>query len=268
MTVRRISAVVLLAALVAGAGCGERAGAPLPAEMDEALYVQGMQLKRQGRHQEALGPFLKVIEKRGSRGAAESHLEAGVIYLQHVKDPVEAYHHFRRYLDLEPKSKQADFVRGQVQAALREFAKSIPGRPLEAQTARLEMDDELIRLRRENDGLRAELATVRNAAIAPLPRAAGVITMPDDLRAVAPPVQVPAPEAPAAAQPRREAEAVAKAAPPRGSGRTHTVKAGESLFRIGQRYGVKADAIAAANRDLLPAGAGSTLRPGMELKIP
>lgn len=271
MTVRRLFAALLVAALLAGAGCGERSGAPLPAEIDEVLYVQGMQLKRQGRHQEALGPFLKVIEKRGSRGAAESHLEAGVIYLQHVKDPVEAYHHFRRYLDLEPKSKQADFVRGQVQAALREFAKSIPGRPLEAQTARLEMDDELIRLRRENDNLRAELTALRNAAIAPLPKAAGVITLPDDLRAVAPPVQVPAAETPATATPRREAEptpVASKSASSRAAGRTHTVKQGDSLFRIGQKYGVKADAIAAANRDLLPAGVNSKLSLGMELKIP
>ncbi len=278
MTVRRrVFAVVLLAALFASAGCGDRGGAPLPAEMDEALYVQGMQLKRQGRNPEALTNFLGVIDKRGMRGAPESHLEAGAIYLHHLKDPVEAYHHFRRYLALEPKSKQADYARGMVQASMREFAKTIPGRPLEDQSMRLQHDDELTRLRRENEELRAELSTVRNGVVSPLPRGPGVITFPDDIRTVTPPQQpvaekeaavatapaiVPAPQKNTMTTPQRATT------PTRTAGRTHTVKAGESLFRIGQRYGVKADAIAAANRDLLPGGAGSTLRPGMELKIP
>jgi hypothetical protein len=278
MTVRRrVFAVLLLAVLFAGAGCGDRSGAPLPAEMDEALYVQGMQLKRQGRNPEALTNFLGVIDKRGMRGAPESHLEAGAIYLHHLKDPVEAYHHFRRYLALEPKSKQADYARGMVQAAMREFAKAIPGRPLEDQSMRLQVDDELTRLRRENEELRAELSTVRNGVVTPLPRAPGVITFPDDIRTVTPPqpsvaerelsgattpAVLPAPQKNTMATPQKAA------APARAAGRLHTVKAGESLFRIGQKYGVKAEAIAAANRDVLPGGAGSTLRPGMELKIP
>ena len=279
MTVRRLAvAVVLLAALLAGAGCGERSGAPLPAEMDEALYVQGMQLKRQGRNPEALTNFLGVIDKRGMRGAPESHLEAGAIYLNHLKDPVEAYHHFRRYLALEPKSKQADYARGMVQAAMREFAKAIPGRPLEDQSMRLQVDDELTRLRRENEELRAELSTVRNGVVTPLPRAPGVITFPDDIRTVTPPQQPAAEREPStgiapavvSAPQKNPTSTPPRATPPstRTAGRTHTVKAGESLFRIGQKYGVKADAIAAANRDMLPGGAGSTLRPGMELKIP
>ena len=58
MTVRRIFLVITacLAALVS-AGCGDRDGAPLPAETDEPYYVQGKQLMRQGRREEALAIY-------------------------------------------------------------------------------------------------------------------------------------------------------------------------------------------------------------------
>src|SRR5688572_30344317 len=84
MTHRRLFALAALLALLLGAGCGDR-GAPTIAEMDEPFYIQGVQLNKQGRNGEALTTFLKVIDKRGERGAPESHLEAGVIYLSHTK---------------------------------------------------------------------------------------------------------------------------------------------------------------------------------------
>src|SRR3954462_2366035 len=142
MTVRRIlAAAAVLVSLLLGAGCGDREGAALPAETDESYYIQGVQLKKQGRNPEALNAFLKVIEKRGERAAAESHLEAALIYLDQTKDPVEAYHHFRKYLELQPNSKEAVRVRGMVEAAKREFARSLPARPLDDQSQKLQSED-------------------------------------------------------------------------------------------------------------------------------
>ncbi len=68
----RSYSIVLAAwlALLLGAGCRDRDGALLPAETDEPLFVQGMQLKKLDRNAEALNAFLKVIEKRGERAAA------------------------------------------------------------------------------------------------------------------------------------------------------------------------------------------------------
>src|SRR5690606_19706647 len=179
MSVRRtFSVVIACLAVFAGAACTDRGGSPLPAETDEPYYVQGKQLMRQGRNPEALTSFLKVIDKRGERGAAESHLEAGFIYLNHTKDPVEAYHHFRKYLDLQPNSKEAVRVRGMVEAAKREFARTLPARPLDDQSARLESDEALERLRRENEELRAQIATLRGTGAIPLARTAPMITLP------------------------------------------------------------------------------------------
>lgn len=192
MTVPRILSVVAACLVVlAGAGCGERDPSQLIAETDEPLYVQGKQLMKQGRSPEALSVFLKVIDRRGERGAAESHLEAGQIYLNVTRDPVEAYHHFRRYLDLQPNSKEAERVKGMVKAAQREFAKTLPTRPLEDQSLKLQAEESLARLQRENEELRAQIATLRGGGATPLGgRAAPMISIPEEVgpRTAPPPV--------------------------------------------------------------------------------
>jgi hypothetical protein len=57
---RQIFPGVALLVVLMGAGCGDREGAPLPAETDDPYYVQGIQLQKQGRQAEALNAFLKV----------------------------------------------------------------------------------------------------------------------------------------------------------------------------------------------------------------
>lgn len=151
-----------LAALCFHVGCepGERPG--LTAEIDDPGYRRGKELIRQGRNQEALSTFLKVIEKRGD-DAPESHLEVGLLYQQHIKDPIAAIYHFRKFRELKPNSPQAELVRQRIDAATREFARTLPGQPLDnAITSRFDNYDQLERLQRENEALRAELAATRN----------------------------------------------------------------------------------------------------------
>ncbi len=141
-------------------GCERNASSALSAEADDPNYRQAQQLGRQGRSQEALAFYLKLISKRGD-SAPESHLEAGLIYLQHIKDPLAAIYHFRKYLELQPNSRQAVYVRGLVDTAKREFARTLPAQPLESQAERLDMLDQIERLQRDNEQLRAELAAAR-----------------------------------------------------------------------------------------------------------
>lgn len=289
MTVRRnLFVLAALVALFLGAGCGDRDGAPLPAETDEPFYVQGVQLKRQGRNGEALTAFLKVIDRRGERGAAESHFEAGEIFLNHAKDPGEAYHHFRKYLELQPNSKQAELVRGRVDTAKREFWRQLAGRPLDDQSVRVQITEEVSKLRRENDELRAELSVLRGGGAMPVNRPARMITLPPDSRM--PPVGVPTVQladspikpAPAPAtvqsagvtptiQPAPTKASVAARPPPaapttpRGgavTGRTHTVRPKETIFAISKQYGVRMEEIAAANgiRDMSKVPVGTVLK--------
>jgi LysM repeat protein len=199
---RLFTTAAALVMFVLGVGCRDRANDPIPAETDDPFFVQGRQLQRMGRNPEALTAFLKVIEKRGERAAAESHFEAGQIYLNHTKDPVEAYHHFRKYLELQPNSKQADLVRGMVKAALREFARTVPGRPLEDQSMRLQADEEAAKLRREVDELRAELAVVRGGAGVPVNRQTHVIKLPPETRTNTAPVPTTPVATPTVAEPQ------------------------------------------------------------------
>ena len=291
MTVRRLffTAIALAALLWGAAGCSEGNGVPTLVETDEPFFVQAMQLKKQGRHGEALTAFLTVIDKRGMQSAPESHLEAAVIYLQQTKDPLEAYHHFRKYLELRPNSREAEGVRGMVKIAMREFARQIPGRPLEDQSVRLQVEGDIVNLRRENEELRAELATLRGGGATPVNRLPRMITLPAEAlpaRSAPPPAAVVdlangetpprvtsssgTPLVAPKMSPPNATKSGAMARPPTNAatGRRHIVAAGESLFAIGRKYGVRADAIAAANRDRLPAGMNTKLSPGMELKIP
>jgi nucleoid-associated protein YgaU len=295
MTVRRticlVTACLAVCAVLVLPACGDRDGAPLPAETDEPFYVQGKTLVRQGRHPEALTSFLKVIERRGERGAAESHLEAGSIYLYYTKDPVEAYHHFRRYLALQPNSKEAAGVRGKVEEAKREFARTLPARPLEDQSLRMQADDAFAKLQREVEELRAQNATLRGGSSIPVSRSAPMISLPDEVqpRQPAPPVSTvvdPASiavapqtratsaagnalQVPVNAQPAAQRPATATTRPTNPTARTHTVAPKETLYGISVKYygnGRQVDAIYQANRDQMRSR--EDVRPGMTLKLP
>ena len=292
MIVRRpwLLAATLALALLCGAGCSDRDGGLASAETDDAYYVQGVQFKRQGRNPEALTSFLKVIDKRGERGAAESHFEAGQIYLNHIKEPAYAYYHFRKYLELQPNSPQAELVRGMVGAALREFAKTVPGRASEDQSVRLKATEEISKLQREVEELRAELAVLRGGGTTPINRPPPrMITAPTPATAAPQSSAVPltrATEPPITAAPVRAAPAPvqqplqtapAVQASPMGStrpntttrpaipgGRTHTVRPKETLYAISKLYNVKVEDIVAANGIKNP----SNVPIGTVLRIP
>jgi hypothetical protein len=299
MTVSRtFSVITACLAVFAAAACSDRDGAQLPAETDEPYYVQGKQLIRQGRNPEALTLFLKVIARRGERGAPESHLEAGSIYLKHTKDPVKAYHHFREYLDLQPNSKEAVSVRGMVEAAKREFARTLPAHPLDDQSVRMQADDAIEKLRRENDELRAQIATLRGNSAIPVSRAAPMITLPDDVqpRQPAPPVasvvdarnstapapgaatrtvppstifQTPTAQTPAARSSSAPTRPTSSAPTSTTAPRTHSVAPKDTLYGISMKYygnGRHVDAIYQANRDQMRSK--EDVRPGMTLRLP
>lgn len=285
-------------ALFAAAGCDRSGGPALSSETDEPYYRQGQQLKNQGRYQEALSAYLKLIARRGE-SAPEAHLEAGLIYLQQIKDPIAAIYYFRKYLELQPNSPRAAYVRGVMEAAKREFAKTLPAQPFESQTERIDLQDQIERLRRENELLKAEVQSARNTAGAtPMVRSRSSLDADDSATTTdapvrsSPSVRLPPPEEspitpvqevaitpvqrvappPAtttqAAPPTRPG--LSRPTSPAGSGRTHTVQKGDTLYNLAQRYYNNRSRfrdIRDANRDVLPSDS-TPLRIGMQLKIP
>lgn len=275
----------LSAVLVLLAGCERGDGPMLAAETDEPAYRQGQQLVRQGRTQEALASYLKVIARRGD-SAPESHLETGLIYLHNIKDPIAAIYHFRKYLELQPNSRQAVHVKGLVDTAKLEFARTLPARPLESQAERLDNLEMINRLQRENEQLKAEVAAMRAGSALPTITTRAALETPVSAEEparlfVAPQVSAePSPITLASEQPKLlpaapEAQPApvdrnlrAKPTPPAAS-RRHTVERGDTLFSLSQRYygtSSRWRSIYDANRDLLPSE--NALRLGMELTIP
>ena len=302
MTVRpKLAATFLLAVLWLFPGCGAGDKLPFSAEADEPGYRSGQQLVKQGRDAEALSAFLKVIEKRGEQSAPESHLEAGLIYLRHIKDPLEAIHHFRKYLELQPNAKQAPNVRGLVDTARREYARTLPAHPMESQLVGLDQLEQIRQLQREVDDLRAENTALRSLAPAPLTRASRASVDSGEAAGLsaAPASRPPSisfsapPPAPAAAAPAEESVTLLSpapkpvvAAPPAGRGMTgsiapgprssgpgvspgkkYTVARGDTLYSIARKFGLKAEDIAAANRATIPS-LSAPLRTGAEIRIP
>jgi len=258
--------------------CEPRNGAPLGSELDEPDYRLGQRLVKQGRDSEALAAYLRVIEKRGD-AAPESHLEAGIICLQQIKDPIAAIYHFRKYLERQPNSPQAAQVRGLVESAKREFARTLPANPLENQAERLDMVEQISRLQRENDQLKAELAMARDNASRPtvnqvrVPTEGGynfaTATPPEDLSliTVAPEIRDGAPTVREPAPPTRPQANTQPAAP--AGARRHMVAKGDTLFNLAQRYYNDRSRwrdIYNANRDIMPDE--NSLSIGMNLRIP
>jgi tetratricopeptide (TPR) repeat protein len=297
MRIRRIVAISLASiALLLAAGCERADNQALSSEADEPNYRQGQQLVKQGRSQEALSAYLKVIAKRGE-SAPESHLEAGLLYLNQVKDPLAAIYHFRKYLELQPNSRQAVYVKGLIDVAKREFARTLPAQPLENQAERLEIFDTVDRLQRENDQMKAELVALRGGTPSPSTRTRSTLNdpsaptyprveLPEPKPFIAPrndtadsPVSLapePAPT-PTAAPPVAQSPSVqqpiralpTKPTAPSTASRRHVVTKGDTLFSLAQKYYGNRSRwrdIYAANRDQLPSE--NSLRLGMEIKIP
>jgi len=282
--------------------CDPRDKGPQGAEIDDPNYRLGQRLVKQGRNQEALAAYLRVISERGE-AAPESHLEAGIIYLQQIKDPIAAIYYFRKYLERNPNSPQAPQVRGLVEGAKREFARTLPANPLENQSERLDMVEQINRLQRENDQLKAELlSAVRSAASQPTAVTQvrvptnGVLLVPSrDAVGQVPPrlthesqprptqdsplslapigrnVGANFPTAPATPTRPREVATAGRnvATNTLAAARRHVVVRGDTLFGLAQRYyGDRARwrEIYNANRDILPNE--NSLAVGMELRIP
>lgn len=122
-------------------------------ETDEKQYQLAQEYKNQGRMEEALRAFLRVIDAR--REAPESHLDAGYIYLRIMKEPTRAIYHFDRYLQFKPQSPQAPKVRRLIETAQKEFARQLPAQPYEGEL------DLIKNLKQENNRLKQELVAAK-----------------------------------------------------------------------------------------------------------
>lgn len=275
-------------------GCADNDRLAYASELDEPGYREGQSLLKAGRRQEALTSFLKVIDKR-REDAPESHLEVGLLYAQHINDPLSAIYHFRKYLAIRPNSPQAPLVRQRIDAAIREFARTIPAQPIENQAQRVDLIATLDRLKQENETLKQQLADLRAARgsvpaalddAAPVRTPAPARTEPaardgfafslDTVptvrtRSAAPTRAAPQAAAPVqqASQPAPQRQAPTAAAPAATAGRTHVVQPGDTLFKLAQQYyGNRSRWREIYSANLGVMRSETDLKVGMRLRIP
>lgn len=230
--------------IVCTIGCSPHIGDTVR-EVDEKQYQLAQSYKAQGRIDEALSAFMRVIDAR--LDAAESHLEAGNIYLQSLKNPVRAIYHFDRFLQLNPNSAQARQVRQLIESAQKEFVRQLPAEPYQGGLDRIDLMDLIEHLKQENAALKQDLARSQQG-LTNL-KSVGATTAPST-NSVSPARQAPSQNTSNGAQ-------------------VHTVQSGDTLSTISQRYyGTPSRYmdIYQANRDRLKTA--NALKIGQELRIP
>jgi tetratricopeptide (TPR) repeat protein len=248
----------ILVALTGIVACAP-SGVEIVSETNEKQYQLGQDYKNQGRMEDALAAFERVIDAR--RDAAESHLEAGYIYLRTMKDPINAIFHFNRFLRLQPQSQQATQVRQLIETAQKEFARQLPAQPYEGDLDRIDLMDLVKTLKQENDNLKRELMTA-TARVEQLENVLGQARRSTQGQVPSQTVQ-PRTSTPVAPAP------VPQSPSPGNAPRSYTVQSGDTLSAISTRfYGTPSRwiDIYQANRDRL--SSESALRVGQDIRIP
>jgi len=160
------AAFVFMVLLLAGCDDGSRADTRT-LDVEDEDFRQGQNFYKSGELRKALECYLKVIDKR--KGAAESNLEAGRMYLE-LQDPLPAIYHFNQYIRMKPTSEQSNLVRQLIKTAEKQFMQQLPGRPMEPDAlGGSDLNAKLRNLQLENEKLKREPR--KGSSYRPRPRA-------------------------------------------------------------------------------------------------
>ena len=228
-TAAAISLSLLLAALTLLAGC------------NRMITPRGSQAMKDADRRAAEGDFLHAVNLYesaldGSAAAADVHYKLALLYDDKLKEPLNALHHFKRYLALAPKGAHAEEARTFMKRGELELVTSLSGDSVVTRA-------EAARLKNENLNLRKELeersAQARVAA------------------------------ANEKANPRGSDKAAAAGKTGKSAPRSHVVQAGDTLFSLSRKYYDSPDRwkdIRRANQKSVDAS--GKLKVGQTLKIP
>jgi tetratricopeptide (TPR) repeat protein len=220
--------LVWLSVLIAG--CGPAAQNPSDEER-EAHYLAGKARVSSLDYPGAVESFEKALVVNPQSAAA--HLELGCLFETEISDPAEAIYHFQKYLKLRPKADNAEIIRQRILNCKQELAKSVFLGAISQKQQRdyNALEQENTRLKEDNTRLKSELAALSASVKSPTAPAP---------RNTTPPAAIVAEE------PRPSTDNAAPA-PALAARRTHTVIAGETPMLIARHYGVKLEALMAAN---------------------
>ncbi|EDY83529.1 LysM domain protein [Verrucomicrobiia bacterium DG1235] len=252
----------MLAGFALLAGCAQQGSLEVLDEDDDPVFRRARDLYARGMENEALENFLKLIQKRNGN-APESHLDAGNIYLKHLRDPVSAIYHFKHYEALLRRSGREDaqtrinLVEERIKSATKEFAMTFDAKVYKDPLERLKLLDTIEALRSENEILKRQLKDARGRL-----NGSGDASLEYQRESVvAKPVRTLRADTQSRVAPSRPE--------PAGATRSYTTKPGDSLYKIARLVygdGSRWREILNANRDLIP-DEGS-LKVGITIRIP
>ena len=221
---KNIATALLAGLALAGSGC------------NRMMTPRSTQVVKDAESKTADGNFLRAITLYESAlddtpAAADIHYRLALLYDDKMGDPLNALHHFKRYLTLAPSGPRANEVKNFMKKDELEVATSLSGDTVVSRA-------EAARLRNENLTLRKELEELR----------AGVH---------------------ASQKPPAETKTAGTTKKPGPAPRTYVVKEGDTLASISRRFYKSSGRwkkIRDANRSVIDDPA--KLKPGMTLTIP
>lgn len=212
-------------------------------EEKEQFYLAGKSRVGTRDFKGAIESFEKAVEVNPK--SAPAHFELGWLYDQKESDPAAAIYHYERYLKLSPNSGKEDMVKSHILACKQQLAQTVNlGSFTDKQQREIEqLVEENKHLREELEKWRAYAARQQNAtnlagAGSPAPRAV--------------PQSAAGQPAAGRAWPSNSASPVRPPNAPATTLRTHIVKPGETPSIIAREYGVRVEALMAANPKLDP----------------
>ncbi len=257
--VQKKAILVLAGALLALTGC-EKLERLTRGDVQKKQLQLGSECLAARDFRGAVSAFESAID--GTPRTAEAHFRLGLIYHDHLQDPLGAIHHFRRYLEIDPQGTFSRQARANIARAEQSLATGLSGGTLLGR-------QEATRIRSENLQLKQQLAVAKSAA--GLPAGKGKPTPPPSASAEDLLGGAGVKPAPGSADQRaataavKEAERQAQAAT-----RSYKVQPGDTLAGISRKFyqtSNRANDLLDANMNALD-GDATKLRAGMMLIIP
>jgi LysM repeat protein len=241
----RLLRLSLLSASLLICGCFPTGSDPAEEEK-ETHFLAGKSRVNEMDYKGAINAFEKALEVNPKSGAA--HFELGWIFDQKEPEPATAIYHYSHYLELRPRAGNADTVRTRIMACKTELARTVSLGPV-TQSLQREFD----KLTDENKNLKEELEKCKSysaslQALTNHPAPTPLVNIPNrgsnNSTAVLAERHSTGSNPGLSSPPR---PSISSNSPGPALGRTHTVKAGETPSTIAKKYGVKLDALLAAN---------------------
>ena len=256
-----VNCAVLVLAAVALTGCFP-GGDNRQDEERDPHFQRGRDLVNSQEFTAAVEEFEKALDTNPRSAAA--HYELGWLYDTKINDYAAAIYHYQRHLTLATNSPHAQLVHERIRGCKLELAST--EFPLPNSQA---LQQQVFALTEDNHLLKQQLEDARNRPAAttptPAPAPATVLPVHPESASPGPVATAPAAVAPPVASPNsaKPPAPVAGAADAKRS-RTYVVQAGDNIYGIAKRYGLKANAVLAVNANISP----THLRPGQSLNLP